>query len=154
MAYPKLPYWFYTGRVSAPVAGPVYVLTGDGMGVVECAVSAVLTPRLKFFAPTRSVAHLVRNGIVKRLPQPNEPDPAKKPAEEASVADSKSEPTNTANGESGAQDGLSDPGVVRAGEGSVTPVVASGAGAGEAGGSSVPEEKETAASSKRRSRRS
>jgi len=52
----SLPYWYYAGRVTAAIDLP------DG--------PAVITPRSKFYAMPSAVAHLVKVGLVKRLPDP------------------------------------------------------------------------------------
>jgi len=52
----NLPFWYYAGRVTTAIdlpGGPV-----------------VITPRSKFHALPTAVAHLVKVGLVKRLPDP------------------------------------------------------------------------------------
>lgn len=157
MAYPRLPYWFYVGRVSTPIDGPVYVMKGDSGEVAEQSGSTVLTPRLKFFASKQAVSHLVSRGLVKRMKQPEPPKeevatadlPQREEAAPAPAPATKSEP------EPAPEQPKADDVSGGSGTGSEGAVVASDAGEGEAGGSSSePEEKETAKSGRRRPRRS
>lgn len=159
MAYPRLPYWFYVGRVSTPIDGPVYVMKGDTGEVAEQLGSAVLTPRMKFFASKQAVSHLVSRGLVKRMKQPEPPMEeveASEPKETKALLDVKEVPTPApaTKSESASEQPKVDGVSGGSGTGSEEAVVASDAGEVEAGGSSEPEEKETAKPGKRRSRRS
>lgn len=159
MELPKLPFWFYAGRVPTPVRGPVFVLKYDGdcvVDIIEAKDSVVLTPRMRFFATSQSVSQLAKKKLVKRLKDPKikfkepekEPEKAKAsegkeapPAAPPAQEPPKSEPDASATGTQGAPSGGSS------GSNSEDAVIPSseepsGSGDGEAG-SSAPKETES-----------
>ena len=150
MALPNLPYWFHAGRSTVPIKGPVYVLTEDGKVAENLAETVILQPRRKFFASSQAVSHLVRRGLVKRLPQPEEPKveeaEAKDEGEPAVVPAPKSDPEPSAGPSSSAPaEGASD-----AAQPSDEVAAKEAPGEEEAGNTSVPEEKEQASTSRKR----
>lgn len=139
MEQPKLPFWFYSGRASAPIDGPVYVMKDNGE-IVGGSGPSVLVPRTKFFATAQATSHLASRGLVKRLADPK---PAK--AEEKPVEPPKEVATKVVSTKSVVEPIETQPEPVASSEPEASDgVIASDAGEGEAGSSStsVPEEKE------------
>ena len=151
MEQPRLPFWFYAGRVSTPINGPVFVMKPDGDVVEAKGASVVLTPRLRFFATTQAVSLLVKKKLVKRLPNPV-PKSKDEPKAEAALAVAAPATKSESAEEQGSKD--EQAASASSGDEQKADVIASVAGEGEAGKSSVPEEKESGKSARKKGRRS